>query len=106
MIRSAASRPLLRTRPAIPALTRAFSSTLPVMAEGDTGAPKSRGSLAASERDSFNKREAAAEAIYIRQHEMEKLKQLQEKLKAQQKHMEELDKHLEEITKGQGGELN
>lgn len=59
-----------------------------------------------AEKDSFAKREAAHEAMYIRQIEMEKLERLKQKLQEQRKHMNELDKHLDEYTKSQGGEQN
>lgn len=74
------------------------------MAAGDTGAPRARGSLA--EKDTFQRREAAQELMYIRQHEMEKIERLRAKMKESQKHMAELDKHLEEYSKSQGGEQN
>ncbi|KAJ5151293.1 ATPase inhibitor [Penicillium canariense] len=100
------------------------------MGAGDTGAPKARGFLA--EKDQFQRREAAQEAMYIRQQEVEKcvfsprrwggswglrsravliiglcrIERLRMKMKESQKHMEELDRHLEELAKTQGGEQN
>ncbi|KAF7713622.1 Uncharacterized protein PECH_006246 [Penicillium ucsense] len=105
----ALARPLLRkpyhhsTRPLF-FLARSLSSTTCTMGAGDTGAPRARGSLA--EKDRFQQREAAQEAMYIRQHEMEKLERLRAKMKESQKHIAELDKHLEEYAKTQGGEQN
>ncbi|KAJ5788760.1 ATPase inhibitor IATP mitochondria [Penicillium paradoxum] len=97
------SRPILRIT-ANPALFRSLSTTPRIMAAGDLGAPKPRGFMA--EKDSFTKREAAHEAMYIRQQEMDKVQRLREKLKEQRKHMDELDKHLEDLAKSQGGEKN
>ncbi|KAF7516490.1 hypothetical protein PCG10_002129 [Penicillium crustosum] len=50
--------------------------------------------LTIGRKDSFAKREAAHEGMYIRQIEMEKLERLKQKLQEQRKHMNELDKHL------------
>jgi hypothetical protein len=71
--------------------------------------------------DSFTKREAAAENLFIRQKEMERynsnpwsavphadgvhsLKNLKEKLRIQRQHLDELDKHIKELEKESGGE--
>ncbi|KAJ5084877.1 hypothetical protein NUU61_009456 [Penicillium alfredii] len=63
------SRPILRAA-ASPKLLRPFSAAPSVMGEGDLGSPKTRGFL--SEKDQFTRREAAQEAMYIRQQEIEK----------------------------------
>ncbi|KAL8858275.1 MAG: hypothetical protein Q9178_005138 [Gyalolechia marmorata] len=63
------------------------------MGEGDTGAPKSGG---AAQGDAFTKREAAAEEYYVRQKELEKLRNLRQKIEEHKKHLEELDKHVSE----------
>jgi len=73
------------------------------MAEGDTGAPRTGGTAAG---DSFTKREAAQENIYVKEKELEKLRDLKRKLSEQRKHLDELDKHIDELTKEQGGEKN
>ncbi|KAJ5473144.1 hypothetical protein N7475_002710 [Penicillium sp. IBT 31633x] len=96
-------RPILRITTK-PGLLRLLSSTPRAMAAGDLGAPKSRGFMA--EKDSFAKREAAQEAMYIRQQELDKVHRLRQKLKEQRKHMDELDKHLDDFSKSQGGEQN
>ncbi|KAJ5503698.1 ATPase inhibitor IATP mitochondria [Penicillium fimorum] len=98
----ATTRPILRIT-TNPALLRSLSTTPRIMGAGDLGAPKS-GLMA--EKDSFARREAAHEAMYIREKEMEKLERLKAKVKEQRKHMDELDKHIEEYTKSQGGEQN
>jgi len=72
-------------------------------AEGDTGAQRSGGSQSS---DSFSKREAASENLFIRQKEMESLKRLKEKLSTQRQHLDELDKHIKELEKEGGGEHN
>ncbi|CDM26295.1 ATPase inhibitor, IATP, mitochondria [Penicillium roqueforti FM164] len=90
------------------------------MSAGDTGATKSE---FMGQKDSFARREAAHEAMYIRQVEMEKLENLKRKVEEQRKHMNELDKHMwgypefshsrptltghsDEYTRSQGGEQN
>ncbi|GAQ39051.1 hypothetical protein AtubIFM56815_007562 [Aspergillus tubingensis] len=83
--------------------TRSFSALAPRMGAGDTGAPRPGGSQHA---DSFTKREAAQENLYVREKEMEKLRALKAKLSEQRKHLDELDKHIDEFTKNQGGEQN
>ncbi|KAJ5896993.1 ATPase inhibitor [Penicillium subrubescens] len=98
------SRPLIRASASTPLLLRSLTTTPSTMSAGDTGAPKARGFLA--EKDQFQRREAAQEAMYIRQQEMEKIERLRRKMKESQKHMDELDKHLEEYAKSQGGEQN
>lgn len=45
-------------------------------------------------RDAFSKREQADENHYVRQKEMEKLKDLRAKIDEHKKHLEELDKHV------------
>ncbi|KAJ5605454.1 hypothetical protein N7510_008235 [Penicillium lagena] len=119
-MQSALIRPVLRPVTSS-ILLRSFSAAPTLMGAGDTGAPKPRGFLAESVRDSqcdvitsnsphrkdqFTRREAAEEAMYIRKQEVEKLDTLRKKMKEQQKHLNELDKHIEEFTKGQGGEQN
>ncbi|KAI5781799.1 mitochondrial ATPase inhibitor, IATP-domain-containing protein [Geopyxis carbonaria] len=44
--------------------------------------------------DSFTKREKAAEDLYVRQMEKQKLKELKIKLQQQRKHLDDLDKHI------------
>ncbi|CAI7660689.1 unnamed protein product [Penicillium glandicola] len=100
-MQSAISRPIIRVT-ANPAL-RSFSTTSRIMGAGDLSSTKS-GFM--TEKDSFAKREAAHEAMYIRQIEIEKLNRLKRKVEQQRKHMNELDKHLDEYTKSQGGEQN
>ncbi|CAI7652444.1 unnamed protein product [Penicillium bialowiezense] len=84
-------RPVLRLATNLP-FVRTFSVAPAVMSAGDLGSAKPRGFMA--EKDSFTKREAAHEGIYIKQLEMEKVERLRQKLKEQRKHMDELDKHL------------
>ncbi|OJJ79931.1 uncharacterized protein ASPGLDRAFT_926833 [Aspergillus glaucus CBS 516.65] len=83
---------------------RSFSIAVPARKEGDLGSPKPRGFLA--EKDSFSRREAAYEAMYIRSHEAEKLKLLQSQLKEQRRYLDAMEEHIKEITRSQGGELN
>ncbi|KAJ5171949.1 hypothetical protein N7492_004542 [Penicillium capsulatum] len=97
------ARPILRVT-STPAVLRSFSVGSSIMGAGDTGAPKAHGFQ--SEKDQFRRREAAAEALYIKEQEMEKIKLLRQKLKEQRTHMDELDKHLEELANSQGGEQN
>ncbi|KAL1998469.1 hypothetical protein VTN02DRAFT_6123 [Thermoascus thermophilus] len=73
------------------------------MGAGDTGAPKVHGYKA---DDSFSRREAAQESMYIHEKETEKLKALKAKIEEQRKHLAELDKHIDELTRSQGGEKN
>ncbi|KAJ5437993.1 ATPase inhibitor, partial [Penicillium daleae] len=98
------SRPIIRASATTPLLLRPLTTTSSTMGAGDTGSPKARGFLA--EKDQFQRREAAKEAMYIRQLEMEKIERLRQKMKESQRHMAELDKHLEEYAKTQGGEQN
>ncbi|KAI1828000.1 mitochondrial ATPase inhibitor, IATP-domain-containing protein [Xylaria intraflava] len=86
---------------AAPVSRRAFTTTLPTMAEGDTGAPPSTGSL-----DAFQRRERASENFAIREREKEKLLELRKKLAVQQEHIKKLTDHIDELTKEQGGENN
>ncbi|KAJ5280471.1 hypothetical protein N7478_005843 [Penicillium angulare] len=102
-MQSALTRPILSST-AKPGLIRAFTAAPAIMAAGDTGSPKPRGFLA--EKDTFARREAAHEGLYIKQLEKEKIDLLRKKLKEHQKHNEELDKHLEDLLAGQGGEKN
>ncbi|KAJ5823831.1 hypothetical protein N7447_006171 [Penicillium robsamsonii] len=98
----ATTRPILRIT-TNPALLRSLSTTPRIMGAGDLGSTKS-GFMA--EKDAFARREAAHEAMYIREKEMEKLERLKAKVREQRKHMNELDKHIDEYTKSQGGEQN
>ncbi|KAJ5142548.1 ATPase inhibitor IATP mitochondria [Penicillium bovifimosum] len=98
------SRPILRIT-TNPALLRTLSTSPRAMGAGDLGSPKSHG-FTSTEKDSFTRREAAHEGMYIRQQELDKVRRLKLKLKEQRKHMDELDKHLDEFSKAQGGEQN
>ncbi|KAI2629647.1 mitochondrial ATPase inhibitor, IATP-domain-containing protein [Hypoxylon sp. NC1633] len=89
---------------AIASSRRAFTTSLRVMAEGDTGATRSLGSL--GQGDAFQKREKANEDYTIRQREKEKLLELRKKLSEQQDHLQKLSDHIDELTKDQGGEKN
>ncbi|KXJ95742.1 mitochondrial ATPase inhibitor, IATP-domain-containing protein [Microdochium bolleyi] len=82
---------------------RALSTSVRLMAGGDTGAPSKYG---AASSDAFQKREKANEDYAIRQREKEKLLELRKKLHEQQAHLKKLSDHIDEITKGQGGEHN
>jgi hypothetical protein len=81
------------------------------MAAGDTGAPRASGYVEQPQlpsgrtytgyetdvvlhSDAFNKREEAAENLYVRQKEKEKLLELRKKIREQQGHLKELEKHL------------
>ncbi|KAK2746740.1 hypothetical protein FQN55_005467 [Onygenales sp. PD_40] len=101
MLRQSA-RPLLRATQ-LP-LNRSFSVAARRMGEGDTGAPRATGAMKTG--DSWTKKEAAQESMYIRQKELEKLKDLKKKLEAQRKHLNELDAHIDALTKEHGGEQN
>ncbi|KAK2790336.1 hypothetical protein FQN52_005604 [Onygenales sp. PD_12] len=133
MLRQSA-RPLLRATQ-LP-LNRSFSVAARRMGEGDTGAPRATGAMKTGTllvqsvckkdeiwpsnclsvqpkltymnptRDSWTKKEAAQESMYIRQKELEKLKDLKKKLEAQRKHLNELDAHIDALTKEHGGEQN
>ncbi|GFF53504.1 ATPase inhibitor, mitochondrial [Aspergillus udagawae] len=85
------------------ALTRSFSALAPRMGEGDTGAPRAGG---VQSGDSFTRREAAQESLYIHEKEKEKLAALKRKLQEQQEHLDELGRHIDELTRNQGGEKN
>ncbi|KUL88414.1 hypothetical protein ZTR_05469 [Talaromyces verruculosus] len=102
MFRNAVARPLLRANQRLVA-TRSFSVASVRMGEGDTGAPRAGGVAAG---DSFTKREAAQENLYVKEKELQKLRELKAKLKEQRKHLDELDKHIDDLTKEQGGEQN
>merc|ERR1712187_954758 len=78
MFRQSIARPLASANRLIG--NRSFSAIAPRMGEGDTGAPKSGGAAAS---DSFSRREAANEAVYIKQQEQEKLQALKKKLSDQ-----------------------
>ncbi|KAJ5206576.1 ATPase inhibitor IATP mitochondria [Penicillium cf. griseofulvum] len=99
-MQSTTLRPILRIT-TNSAHLRSLSTTPRIMAAGDIASAKS-----GAEKDTFARREAAHEAMYIREKEMEKLARLKAKIQEQRKHMDELDKHIDEYTKGQGGEQN
>ncbi|KAJ5609749.1 hypothetical protein N7528_010316 [Penicillium herquei] len=80
-------------------LTRSFSVAVPRMGEGDTGAP--RAGAGGSSGDSFTKREAAQEAMYIREKEIEKLHKLKKQIGDQRKHLDDLEDHIDKLTKEQ-----
>ncbi|KAJ5095752.1 hypothetical protein NUU61_005108 [Penicillium alfredii] len=98
MFRQAIARPMVTANRAV--LQRSFSAAVPRMGEGDTGAPRSGG---AASSDAFTKREAAQEAIYIREKELEKLGSLKKKITEQRKHLDELEGHIDKLTKEQNG---
>ncbi|OJJ51276.1 hypothetical protein ASPZODRAFT_138384 [Penicilliopsis zonata CBS 506.65] len=100
MLRQAA-RPLASANRAL--LSRSFAVATPRMGAGDTGAPKPGGAAA---EDTFSRREAAQENLYIYEQEKAKLLALKAKLQEQRKHLDELDKHIDDLTKSQGGEKN
>ncbi|KAJ5698900.1 hypothetical protein N7462_000905 [Penicillium macrosclerotiorum] len=81
-------------------LTRSFSVAVPRLGEGDTGAPRAGGVAAG---DSFTKREAAQEAMYIREKEIEKLQALKKKITDQRAHLDELEGHIDKLTQEQNG---
>ncbi|KAL7274972.1 ATPase inhibitor [Rhizina undulata] len=101
MLRTTISRSL-RIKPFAPVAmsARAYSTS-----EGATGSGFSRPGGQA-QGDSFTKREKAAEDLYVRAQEKEKLLILKQKLREQRKHLDELDAHIAELTKEQGGEKN
>ncbi|KAF2006611.1 hypothetical protein P154DRAFT_422010 [Amniculicola lignicola CBS 123094] len=70
---------------------------------GETGSGSSR---AGGEKagDAFTRRETAAEELYIRAEERQKLLAIKEKLKQQKQHIDELEKHIDEVTKEGGGQ--
>ncbi|KAF2758598.1 hypothetical protein EJ05DRAFT_510504 [Pseudovirgaria hyperparasitica] len=78
---------------------RLFSTSLRTMAEGDTGAVRPGGS---AQSDAFNKREKAAEDQYIRQEELEKIKQIREKISKEREHIDQLDKTLQDLMEKKG----
>ncbi|TGJ88048.1 hypothetical protein E0Z10_g747 [Xylaria hypoxylon] len=87
---------------AAPASSRAFTTTLRAMAEGDTGAPSNTG----GQGDAFRRREKASEDYAIREREKEKLVELRKKIHEQKDHLQKLSDHIDELTKEQGGEKN
>ncbi|KAJ5174892.1 uncharacterized protein N7482_000769 [Penicillium canariense] len=101
MLRQTIIRPAVTANRAL--LTRSFSVAVPRMGEGDTGAPRSGG---AASGDSFTKREAAQEALYIREKELEKLHTLKKKITDQRQHLDELESHIDKLTKDQSGGKN
>ncbi|KAK8874395.1 mitochondrial ATPase inhibitor IATP-domain-containing protein [Apiospora arundinis] len=80
---------------------RAFTTSLRVMSEGDTGSPRLGGS-----NDAFVKREKANEDYTIKLREKEKLLELKKKLAQQQEHLKQLSDHINDLTREQGGEHN
>ncbi|KAK1148936.1 ATPase inhibitor [Aspergillus melleus] len=101
MLRQSIVRPLSTANRAL--ATRSFSALAPRMAEGDVGSPRSGGQ---AQSDSFQRREAAQENMYIHEKELEKLRSLKKSITEQRAHLDKLDKHIDEITKNQGGEQN
>ncbi|OQD77963.1 hypothetical protein PENDEC_c002G00353 [Penicillium decumbens] len=97
MLRQLTARPLITANRALS--QRAFSVAVPRMGEGDTGAPRGGGGGASG--DAFTKREAAQEALYIREKELEKLAQLKKKITAQRQHLDELESHIDSLSKEQ-----
>ncbi|KAJ6131467.1 hypothetical protein N7523_001173 [Penicillium sp. IBT 18751x] len=98
MFRQITARPLIAANRAV--AQRSFSVAIPRLGEGDTGAPRS-GAGGSSGGDSFTKREAAQEALYIREKEIEKLQQLKKKITDQRAHLDELEGHIDNLTKEQ-----
>ncbi|KAJ5234916.1 uncharacterized protein N7469_004084 [Penicillium citrinum] len=98
MLRQSITRPAVIANRAL--CQRSFSAVAPRMGEGDTGAPRSGG---AASSDSFTKREAAQESMYIREKELEKLHNLKKKIGDQRNHLNELEEHIDKLTKEQGG---
>ncbi|KAF2864837.1 mitochondrial ATPase inhibitor, IATP-domain-containing protein [Massariosphaeria phaeospora] len=98
---------MLRTallRSARPLATqRLLSTSTRLLAGGDTGSGASR-SGGSRGGDAFTKRETAAEELYIKQEERQKLLAIKEKLKQQKQHIEELEKHIDEVTKEGSGQ--
>ncbi|KAF2788513.1 hypothetical protein K505DRAFT_285982 [Melanomma pulvis-pyrius CBS 109.77] len=84
------------------ACRRLFSTSTRLMS-GETGSGTAR-PTGLHGGDAFTKREAAAEAMYIREAEKEKLRDLKVKLAAQRQHIEELEKHIDEVTNESGGQ--
>ncbi|PLN86256.1 mitochondrial ATPase inhibitor, IATP-domain-containing protein [Aspergillus taichungensis] len=89
------SRPLSTASRSIRLSSRSFSAVAPKMTN-DTSGP-----APTANRDSFGRREAAEEAVYIRQHELEKLRKLKESVSEQRKHLDKLDEHIDTMTKEQ-----
>ncbi|KAI9702177.1 MAG: hypothetical protein M1820_006259 [Bogoriella megaspora] len=93
------SRAILRASRAIGAprftTTRTFTVASRMMAEGDTGAPRSGG---VAHGDTFTKREQANENMYIRDQEKQKLAQLKKRLEEHKEHLKELEKHVDDLT--------
>ena len=91
---------LLRTtRTTTPSTLRAFSMSGVRAAEGDTGAPRSGG---AASSDSFTKREAANEDMYVKQQEKAKLEQLKKKIADSEAQLAQDRKDVEELSKKGG----
>ncbi|KAJ5156175.1 hypothetical protein N7492_008978 [Penicillium capsulatum] len=97
MLRQVIIRPTVTGNRAM--LQRSFSAIAPRMGEGDTGAPRS--GAGGSGGDTFTKREAAQESMYIRDQELKKLETLKKKIKDQRAHLDELEGHIENLTKDQ-----
>ncbi|KAF2662471.1 hypothetical protein K491DRAFT_753063 [Lophiostoma macrostomum CBS 122681] len=81
---------------------RLLSTSARLMAGGDTGSGSSRPGGSRS-GDAFTKRETAAEELYIKNEEREKLLAIKERLKLQKQHIDELEKHIDEVTKENSG---
>lgn len=81
-------------------LSRSITYTAVRMGEGDTGGTRAGG---AASSDAFTKREAASETQYVREKELEKLRELRAKIEQQREHLDTLSKKLEdEENKGKG----
>ncbi|KAK7205678.1 mitochondrial ATPase inhibitor, IATP family protein [Myxozyma melibiosi] len=87
---SSVSRIAARRAPVARLFARAYSS------EGATGSVRPGGEKSG---DSFQKREAAQENLYVRQVEAEKLKALREALKKQREHLDTIENHLNDLEK-------
>jgi len=75
---------------ATPSARRSFSVAAIRPSEGDVGSPRS----SMQQGDSWQKREQASETKYIRDKEMEALRNLKKRLADQRAHLEELEKHI------------
>lgn len=61
--------------------TRAISTTVARMADGDAGSPRSGGTASG---DAFTRREQASEDFYVKQQEKDKLSKLKQKIADQE----------------------
>ncbi|KAJ5287703.1 hypothetical protein N7478_003389 [Penicillium angulare] len=97
MLRQSIVRPVATANRAL--LQRSFSVAVPRLGAGDTGAPRTTGGSTSG--DSFTKREAAQEAMYIREKELEKLHKLKGQIGEQRKHLDDLEAHINKLTEEQ-----